>query len=170
MTPAPVVGTREKVFDPLDFRNALGSFATGVTIVTSAVGGRLVGVTCNSFASLSLEPPLVLWSLADRSSSRGPFEDAGAFAVNVLSEAQEDLALRFARSGSDKFADTAFSRGLRDIPVLEGCLAVFQCRTVDCRAGGDHLIFIGSVEAYDYRAGAPLLFSRGRFRSFDEEL
>ena len=170
MTLQEALDGQNKAFDPLDFRNALGSFATGVTIVTSAVDGIFAGVTCNSFASLSLEPPLVLWSLAQRSSSRALFEKAGAFAVNILSDAQEELALRFARSGNEKFNGTDFSEGLRGIPLLDGRLATFECQTLDCRVGGDHLIFIGAVEAYDYRPGAPLLFSRGRFRSFEAEL
>lgn len=157
--------------DPMDFRAALGCFATGVTIVTTrAPDGRWAGVTCNSFASLSLDPPLVLWSLAHRSSSRLIFEAAEGFAVNVLADDQEEIALRFARSGCDKFAGTPIGEGLRGIPLIDGALATFECRTDRHLAGGDHQIFIGEVQSYAHRVGAPLLFSRGRFRSFEMEL
>jgi flavin reductase (DIM6/NTAB) family NADH-FMN oxidoreductase RutF len=153
--------------DPREFRNALGSFATGVTIVTTRTAdGRNVGLTCNSFASVSLNPPLVLWSLVTHSSSLTAFQECSHFAVNVLGREQGDLAMKFARSGDDKFADVSWTPGLGDAPILAGCVAHFQCRSADRYYGGDHVIFLGAVEAFAHVADAPLLFSRGKFGSF----
>jgi flavin reductase (DIM6/NTAB) family NADH-FMN oxidoreductase RutF len=153
--------------DPREFRNALGSFATGVTIVTTRTAdGRDVGLTCNSFASVSLNPPLVLWSLVTHSSNLTAFQECTYFAVNVLGHEQGDLAMKFARSGDDKFAGVAFTPGLGDAPILAGCVANFQCRSADRYYGGDHVIFLGAVEAFAHVADAPLLFSRGKFGAF----
>jgi flavin reductase (DIM6/NTAB) family NADH-FMN oxidoreductase RutF len=154
-------------FDPRDFRNALGSFATGVTIITAkGPDGRLVGLTCNSFASVSLEPPLVLWSLVVRSPSLGVFQESSHFAVNVLGSDQAELALKFARPAEDKFAGIDWRPGLGDAPVLTGTVATFECRNSYRYYGGDHVIFLGEVEAYTYNREAPLLFSRGAFGRF----
>jgi flavin reductase (DIM6/NTAB) family NADH-FMN oxidoreductase RutF len=153
--------------DPREFRNALGSFATGVTIVTTRTAdGRNVGLTCNSFASVSLNPPLVLWSLVTHSSSLTAFQECSHFAVNVLGRDQGALAMTFARSGDDKFANVSWTLGLGDAPVLAGCVANFQCRSADRYYGGDHVIFLGAVEAFAHVPDAPLLFSRGTFGAF----
>ena len=154
-------------FDPRDFRHALGSFATGVTIITAcSAEGRLAGLTCNSFTSVSLNPPLVLWSLVSHSPSLTLFQEASHFAVNILGESQAELALRFAKSSLDKFAELDFETGLGNAPLLaDGCIAYFQCRNAYRYYGGDHTIFMGSVERYAYSREEPLLFAGGRFRA-----
>jgi flavin reductase (DIM6/NTAB) family NADH-FMN oxidoreductase RutF len=160
-------GATETAIDPRQFRTALGSFATGVTIVTAqAADGRPVGLTCNSFASVSLNPPLVLWSLITHSPNLSIFQEASHFTVNVLAADQGDLAMQFARSGDDKFAGVDWSQGRGGAPVLRGCVAHFQCRSVDRYYGGDHVIFLGAVEAFAHENDAPLLFARGKFGVF----
>lgn len=150
-----------------DFRNALGSFPTGVTVVTAAAeDGRPVGLTCNSFASVSLNPPLILWSLLIYSPSMPVFQNATHFAVNVLAADQKAIALQFASRQADKFAGIAYSRGLGDAPVLDRAVATFQCRTADRYYGGDHVIFLGAVEAFAHTGGQPLAFARGEFGLF----
>ncbi len=157
----------EAEFDPRDFRNALGSFATGVTIITAQLpDGRRAGLTCNSFASVSLNPPLVLWSLVTHSPSLTLFQEATHFTVNVLGASQGDLAMKFARPADDKFAGVDWTPGLGGAPILGGVVAVFQCRNSYRYYGGDHIIFLGAVEAYGYTRDEPLLFSRGAFGSF----
>jgi flavin reductase (DIM6/NTAB) family NADH-FMN oxidoreductase RutF len=153
--------------DPRDFRNALGSFATGVTIITAkGPGDRVVGLTCNSFASVSLNPAMVLWSLVSHSPNMAVFQEASHFTVNVLGAGQGDLAMQFARSANDKFAGVGWAAGLGGAPVIGGCVAHFQCRSAYRYYGGDHTIFLGAVEAFDHTPGAPLLFSRGKFGDF----
>ena len=146
------------------FRTALGAFATGVTIVTTRDGeGRDVGLTANSFNSVSLDPPMVLWSLARGARSLPAFLDTSHFAVHVLAADQEELSLRFAARGSEKFAGLDLERGVADIPLLRGCSARFQCRTVFRHEAGDHMIFVGEVEAFDHSDLPELLFHRGRY-------
>jgi flavin reductase (DIM6/NTAB) family NADH-FMN oxidoreductase RutF len=153
--------------DPRDFRNALGTFATGVTVITAAApDGKPVGLTCNSFASVSLNPPLVLWSLVTFSPSMGVFQNASHFAVNILGVSQRDLATQFAKPAEDKFAGVTWTRGLGDAPLLADTVASFQCRTAARYYGGDHVIFLGAVEAYAYNHAEPLLFARGGFGQF----
>jgi flavin reductase (DIM6/NTAB) family NADH-FMN oxidoreductase RutF len=153
--------------DPRDFRNALGTFATGVTIITATgADGKPYGLTCNSFTSVSLNPPLVLWSLGVYSSSLTVFQNASHFAVNVLGSSQQALANRFAKSSVDKFAGVDWSPGLGDAPVLPESVASFQCRSVNRYYGGDHVIFLGAVEAYSYNRNEPLLFARGTYGRF----
>jgi flavin reductase (DIM6/NTAB) family NADH-FMN oxidoreductase RutF len=154
-------------FDPRDFRNALGSFATGVTVITAvAPDGRRAGLTCNSFASVSLNPPLVLWSLVVHSPSMQIFQEATHFAVNILGEGQGDLAMKFARPADDKFAGVMWEPGLGGAPIINDCVGHFQCRNSYRYYGGDHVIFLGAVEFYAYTRDAPLLFSRGQFGGF----
>jgi len=146
------------------FRNALGAFATGVTIVTTrTASGVDVGLTANSFNSVSLEPPMVLWSLAKAAKSLPAFLDSGYFAVHVLAASQEELSHTFATRGADKFARLAIERGRGDIPLLDGCTARFQCRTAVKYEGGDHVVFIGEVEAFDHFDRPPLVFHGGRY-------
>lgn len=153
--------------DPRDFRNALGSYATGVTIITAAApDGKPYGLTCNSFASVSLNPPLVLWSLVVYSSSLTVFQNASHFTVNVLGASQQALANKFAKSSNDKFAGVDWTPGLGSAPVLAESVASFQCRSVNRYYGGDHVIFLGAVEAYTYNTKEPLLFARGTFGRF----
>lgn len=151
-------------YDPRAFRNALGSFATGVTIATTLdASGDPVGVTASSFNSVSLDPPLVLWSLAKNSLSRDAFCKSGHFAVHVLAASQEELSNRFARSGADKFGDVNWSEGELRSPVLDEFAALFQCRTRHQYEGGDHIILVGEVVAFDARDEAPLLFHGGSY-------
>lgn len=150
--------------DPIAFRNALGSFATGVTIVTTRdAAGQDCGLTANSFNSVSLDPPMVLWSLARSSMSMGAFRDADHFAVHILAADQEPLSNGFAKRGADKFAGLTVERGAGDVPLLAGCAARFQCRTAYQYEGGDHVIFVGEVIAFDHDDRAPLLFHGGRY-------
>ena len=153
--------------DPRDFRTALGSFATGVTVITAAAAdGKPVGLTCNSFASVSLNPPLVLWSLVIYSPNLTVFQDASHFAVNVLGASQRALSTQFATPSDNKFAGVDWMPGLGDAPVLAGCVANFQCRAAGRYYGGDHVIFLGAVEAYAYNRDEPLLFAQGGYGRF----
>lgn len=147
------------------FRTALGSYATGVTIV-SACGsdGQPVGVTVNSFTSLSMDPPLVLWSLSNHAYSRPVFEQAQHFTVHVLGADQVDLAMRFATRGAlDKFADIAWGRGENGAPVLPGVATWFQCVRHVTYQGGDHQIYVGRVLKFWTSAKSPLAFHDGQF-------
>lgn len=150
--------------DARRFRNALGAFATGVTIVTSRdASGRDVGLTANSFNSVSLEPPMVLWSLSKSARSLPAFLAASRFAVHVLAADQEELSLRFAARKPDKFAGLELERGPGELPMLRGCSARFLCRTAFRHDGGDHVIFVGEVESFDHFERPPLLFHGGRY-------
>jgi 4-hydroxyphenylacetate 3-hydroxylase, reductase component len=156
-------------------RNALGRFATGVTIVT-CVGsdGRWVGLTANSFTAVSLEPPLVLWSLRHASPALPAFRGAARFVVNVLSEAQVDLSRRFAARSADaapdRFAVGAWALGEHGAPVLAGAAAVFECATESHQAAGDHELFIGRVLACAEAPLAPLVFQAGHYHLLGEVL
>jgi flavin reductase (DIM6/NTAB) family NADH-FMN oxidoreductase RutF len=156
---------------PQTLRAALGRFATGVTII-SCVGpaGAPVGLTANSFSALSLDPPLVLWSLRQSSGSLAAFEAAPHFAVNVLAESQVDLSRRFASSQADKFAEGAWAAGLGGAPVLAGCAAVFECEVASRQVAGDHVLFIGRVLRLADLSVAPLLFQGGHYRMLGEVL
>jgi 3-hydroxy-9,10-secoandrosta-1,3,5(10)-triene-9,17-dione monooxygenase reductase component len=146
------------------FRVALGRFATGVTVVTTTdARGNDVGVTANSFNSVSLDPPMVLWSLARTSRSVDAFMRSDYFAVHVLSSSQHEVSARFARSGVNKFEDFDVERGLGGIPLLHDCSARFQCRRAFIHEGGDHLIIIGKVEAFDHTDRPPLVFHGGTY-------
>ena len=150
--------------DARRFRNALGAFATGVTIVTTRdVAGKDVGLTANSFNSVSLEPPMVLWSLAKAARSLPAFLAATHFAVHVLAADQEELSLRFAARGAEKFTGLDLERNAAGVPLLRGCSARFQCRTAFRHEGGDHVIFVGAVESFDHSDSPPLVFHGGRY-------
>jgi len=152
------------VVDPRHLRQALGRFATGVTIVTTcSPSGKLEGLTANSFSSVSLDPPLVLWSLQKRAPSLESFRSSGHFAVNVLGAHQHGHCQHFARPSVDKFQSVPHELGFGGCPVLDDCIATFECSTHDIIEGGDHLIFIGRVERAIYRDGDPLIFSSGSF-------
>jgi flavin reductase (DIM6/NTAB) family NADH-FMN oxidoreductase RutF/flavin-dependent dehydrogenase len=151
-------------FDLRDFRRALGQFATGVTIVSTRGrdGGR-VGLTVNSFSSVSLDPPLVLWSLAKDSSSYAEFTKATHFAVNVLAAEQHHLSRKFSSPDVDRFKDVDCVDGPEGCPLLTGTTAHFVCRVVREFDGGDHVIVLGEVEYYKWREGEPLVFHSGRY-------
>jgi flavin reductase (DIM6/NTAB) family NADH-FMN oxidoreductase RutF len=148
-------------------RSALGCFPTGVCLITTlAPDGRRVGLTANSFSSVSLEPPMVLWSLARTASSAPVFRDAEYFVINVLGAADHALSSHFARSGPDKFAAFAerFTAGLGGAPLLQGAVATFECHSRHRYYGGDHIIVIGVVERYAYdNSRSPLVFHGGRY-------
>jgi flavin reductase (DIM6/NTAB) family NADH-FMN oxidoreductase RutF len=152
-------------------RQALGRFATGVTIVSCLDGqGQPVGLTANSFSALSLDPPLVLWSLRLGSPSLPAFAAARRFAVNVLAESQVDLSRRFASAQADKFAEGLWSHGLDGVPVLAGALAVFECEAWAQQAAGDHQLFIGRVAQLADLGGPPLVFQGGHYHLLGEIL
>ena len=152
-------------FTPEEYRAALGQFATGVTLVTArGPDGRLLGLTANSFNSVSLSPPLVLWSLSRQSSSMPGFLAASHYAINVLAADQRLLAERFSRKGIDRYEGVAWRPGLTGAPVIDGAVAVFECRHRSQHDEGDHVIFVGEVEQCSRRLGAaPLVFHGGRF-------
>ena len=152
-------------FSMPDFRSALGMFATGVTIVTARrPDGTLVGLTANSFNSVSLDPPLVLWSLSRGAGSMPVFERGSHYAINILAANQRTLAERFASKTADRFADVAFSEGACGAPVLKGATAVFECFNRSQYEEGDHVIFVGEVEHCDWSPGVPpLIFHGGRY-------
>lgn len=161
----------EDPLSPKALRSALGRFATGVTIITCVDGdGQRVGLTANSFNALSLDPPLVLWSLRRASPSLPAFEGATHFAVNVLAESQADLSRRFASQVADKFADGSWTAGLGGAPVLAGASAVFECETAARHDGGDHRLFIGRVLRLADLSVAPLVFHSGHYRMLGEIL
>jgi len=152
-------------FSTPDFRAALGMFATGVTIVTArGATGAPVGLTANSFNSVSLTPPLVLWSLSRSAGSMPAFERGSHYAINILAAEQHALAERFASKAVDRFADVAFSEGAGGAPILDGAAAVFECFNRSQYEEGDHVIFVGEVERCSWRVGAtPLIFHGGRY-------
>ncbi|MEO1017973.1 MAG: flavin reductase family protein [Pseudomonadota bacterium] len=151
-------------FDQRLLRNALGRFATGITVITTrTLDGRLEGLTANSFASVSLEPPLVLWSLDRATSSLPDFQTSGFFAVSVLGQHQRAVAHNFAESTADKFATIAWSAGHGGCPLLDDRLASFECSTERQIEAGDHIIFLGRVLNFDERVGEPLVFSGGHY-------
>ncbi|WP_422421665.1 flavin reductase [Pseudomonas sp. GZD-222] len=152
-------------FDPKQFRQALGAFTTGVTIVTTrGADGLDYGLTANSFNSVSIDPPMVLWSINKDSSSAHAFTQGSHFAVHILATDQEPLSNRFAKSSTDKFSGLDLQRGPSDIPLLDGCSARFQCKTTYQYEGGDHIILVGEVLAFDRFDKAPLVFHSGGYR------
>lgn len=158
------MNTSVKPVDPDRLREALGSFATGVAIVTTrAPDGTRLGLTINSFNSVSLDPPLVLWSLAKNAWSLPLFRAAEHWAVHVLTADQHALSARFARRGEDKFDGLELDEGIHGTPLLHGCSARFECRTASQYEGGDHVIFIGEVLNFDRIESPPLVFHRGRY-------
>lgn len=152
-------------FSPAEFRNSLAMFATGVTIVTARTEtGALIGLTANSFNSVSLDPPLVLWSLATAAGSMPVLSTGSHYAINILAADQRALAERFATRDVDRWRDVPWTEGRGGAPLLDGAAATFECFNRSRYAEGDHVIFVGEVERCAHRAGAsPLLFHGGRF-------
>jgi flavin reductase (DIM6/NTAB) family NADH-FMN oxidoreductase RutF len=141
-------------------------FPTGVTVVTARdADGRPLGLTVSSFNSVSLAPPLVVWSLSDHLACVPAFENAAVYAINVLAEDQQDISQRFAGSADDRFAGLDFDEGTDGVPILRGCCAWFECRPFARHPGGDHIVFIGEVTRFGRDAGLrPLLFQSGGYR------
>lgn len=145
------------------YRAALGNFGTGVAVVTAQVDGELLGMTINSFASVSLEPALVLWSIGDRASNYEAFCEAENFAIHILQADQRALSDRFAQSTGDKYADLDWHADDKGVPYLPGCLTRFLCRHFTVYPGGDHRIIVGEVEGFEGREGKPLMFVQGQY-------
>jgi len=152
-------------FSVPEFRAALGMFATGVTIVTALSDeGEPIGLTANSFNSVSLSPPLVLWSLARAAASMAIFRTGSHYAINILGADQQALAKQFAAPGRNRFAGVQFTSGAGGAPILQGTVATFECFNRSRYEEGDHVIFVGEVERCEHRVGAsPLLFHGGKF-------
>lgn len=152
-------------FSSREFRAALGMFATGVTIVTArTASGELVGLTANSFNSVSLAPPLVLWSLAQAAGSMPTFSAGSHYAINILAADQKALAERFSTKREGRWDSVAWTEGVSGSPLLTGAAASFECFNRSRYEEGDHVIFVGEVERCSHRTGAaPLLFHGGRF-------
>ncbi len=156
----------QHLLDLRSLRDALGDFATGITVVTArSAGGQPVGVTVNSFASVSLEPPLVLWSLGRQSPSLAVFESCSHYVINVLAADQTDVSQRFSLSQSDKFSGIDTQVGPGGTPILLGCCAWFECRNEMRYPGGDHLILVGHVEHFQREEKPPLIFHGGCYRT-----
>ena len=152
--------------DPVRYRDVMGSFATGVTVMTiGRPDGFRLGVTASSFNTVSLDPPLILWSLALKAPSLVEFRQSDLFAVNVLSEAQRDTALQFARPSEDKFAGVDLLEGAFGLPLIVGALAHIECRTVARYPGGDHEIMLAEVLTLRRAEDKPLVFQRGGFHA-----
>ena len=160
MTEVALDGTH----DSRQLRNALGRFPTGVTVITTrGKDGKREGLTANSFSALSLDPPLVLWSIVRKSASLPGFLASGHFAINVLASDQSDISHRFATPNDDKFGGLEVREGFGGSPLLPGTLASFECRTEQTIEGGDHLLFVGRVHRIRYRNGEPLIFNAGKY-------
>jgi len=164
-SPTLSLKARPPSFSCSEFRAALGMFATGVTIVTARkADGQLIGLTANSFNSVSLDPPLVLWSLARSAGSMAAFSTGSHYAINILGAEQQELAKRFATKDADRWRAVAFEEGAGGAPLLTGAIASFECFNRSRYEEGDHVIFVGEVERCVHRAGAaPLLFHGGKY-------
>ena len=163
---APPRTARSPSFSATEFRAALGMFATGVTIVTArSPEGAPMGLTANSFNSVSLNPPLVLWSLSRRAGSLPAFSRGSHYAINILAADQRELAERFGgKPNSERFAGLAWQEGAGGAPLIAGAAAVFECFNRSQYEEGDHVIFVGEVERCSRREGAlPLIFHGGRY-------
>ncbi len=164
MLPSPTL-------DPYLLRQALGCFPTGVTVVTTRdADGTFVGVTINSFSSLSLEPPLVTWALSTLSANLRAFETATHFAVNVLADDQVWVSRRFAAPAAHRFHEVPVRAGIGGAPLIEGCVAHIECHTHSSQTIGDHVLFVGRVERMRADKRPPLVFVGGRYRSAGVEL
>ena len=151
-------------FDPRQLRAVLGAFTTGVTVITTQdQQGLCHGVTANSFSSLSLDPPLVLWSQALTSRSHPAFDTSSYFAVNILADHQIAISNHFAQSRDDKFKGIAHHSGVGGVPVLEGCAAHLECIKVGAHPYGDHVLYVGRVLRIGHHGGRSLAYSAGKY-------
>lgn len=156
--------TNRTKIDPDEFRRALSSFATGVAVVTTLdAQGQKVGITVSSFNSVSLTPPLILWSVGVDSMSYDVFTTADYFAVHILTEGQTELCDRFAQRGNDKFDGLDCRAGDHGVPILPDFAACFECTTEHIYPGGDHKIIVGRVHRFEEREADPLIIYRSRF-------
>ena len=157
--------------DPRIYRDVLARFATGVTIVTARMeDGTPLGATMNSFNSVSIDPPLVLFSVGNRLQSLSGFRRAQGFAIHILAQEQRELALRFGRQAADKWNSVSYVHGFGGAPVLDGALACFECKPFACHPGGDHEIFVVEVVRLTSSSGGdPLIFFSGQLRGLGED-
>jgi flavin reductase (DIM6/NTAB) family NADH-FMN oxidoreductase RutF len=153
--------------DPREFRNCMGRFATGVTIITTEVDGQVHGMTANGFMSVSLEPPLVLVSVANKARLNGLLPRSRSYGVSILSENHEHFSQHFAGRPVEGLAIPLVKK--RDVPVLEGAAACLVARVVDIHPAGDHTLYIGQVEYIELSETRPLLFFAGKYRTLDPE-
>ena len=154
--------------DSKEFRNALGQFATGVTVITTVDSeGNKIGMTANSFSSVSLDPMLVLWSIAKSSKAFAAFVEARHFAIHVLHAQQRQVSHQFASNCEDRFRGIDYTVGHGGVPLLTDYSAVFQCDMETCYEGGDHVIIVGRVVAFDNKKLPPLIFHAGRYTDLD---
>ncbi len=155
--------------DARELRNALGRFATGVCVVTASEGGERFGMTVNSFASLSLDPPLVLWSIGRESDCFARFAKIDHYNVNILREDQQELSARYARTGEHALHDGDWSTGSGGEPILRDVLASFECAIESRIDGGDHVILVGRVQHFSHaESGNPLLFYAGSYAAISQ--
>lgn len=149
--------------DQAAFRRCLSQFSTGVAVIATRLGDKITAMTSNSFSSVSLDPPLILWSIKRDSQSLPIFEAASHFTVNILAHDQVALSQNFARSGPDKFNGVSWTPGIEGVPLIDGAVATFECQNRQILDGGDHVILIGLVERYCRFDRQPLLFAQGRY-------
>jgi len=151
-------------FDAREFRDALSTFATGVTIITAKnADGESVGMTASSFNSVSMDPPLVLWSVTKKAMSAPAFKDAEYYAIHVLGADQIDISNRFAKSGADKFSDTDHSIDANNVPIISDCASRFDCKQYAVHDGGDHWIILGEVLNFERTKKQILVFAGGSY-------
>ncbi len=156
------------VIDPSHFKGALSQFATGVTVITTRMpNGNFWGITASSFNSVSLDPPLILWSLSDVSSTLPLFTVNSHYVVNVLAANQKSVADQFSASGKDRFQGIEYSLSPNGYPVIAGAIAWFECSNRRRYPEGDHIIFVGAVEKCEFTPGAPLLYHGGQLLGSD---
>lgn len=156
--------------DKAVFRQVLGKYVTGVTVVTTCdAAGKWYGVTANSFTSVSMDPPLILWSLSQSSTSYAAFQSARYFAVNILGTEQQDISNRFARSSDSKFEGVDVQLNAHGVPLIDGSVAHLECQVAQCYAGGDHTIFLGQVDHLASSDRKPLAFYAGKYLRAAEE-
>lgn len=152
------------------FRDVIGRFTSGVTVITTAVDGRDFGTTASAVSSLSMDPPMLLMCLNRTSETRAAVAEAGWFGVNILAQDQADIAGKFARKGADKFEGVETVRGPRGMPLIAGALAQLECRIAETATGGTHTVFMGEVHEASAADGEPLTYFRGKFGRFEESL
>lgn len=150
-----------------DLRKCLGKFATGVTVATCQGPAGPCGITANSFSSVSLQPPLLLWNIAKVSNSLQAYLDASHFAINILGAQQQALSSHFAQSDHTRFDGIGYETNGNNVPLLSGAIACFECRTHQIHDCGDHYIIVGEIESYRSGDGEPLLFYGGQYVAFD---
>ena len=156
-------------FDPKEFRNSLGNFATGVAIITVNCKNKGdLGLTVNSFSSVSLDPPLVLWSINRNSDLFDTFIGTETFTVNILNENQQDLSNQFSKKEEHSLDNYDWDRTKNGCKVVPDSLVHFDCDTYEKLDGGDHIIFVGKVTHFESRNGKPLLFSQGKYRKISD--